>query len=133
MPAYRQAIWQKQKLQSDLDRLERPQQALDVAVPVAQQQAAPSPLLQYRSEIKRAIVVQLIRNPNATDLEICRGLDADGAVELPDGWKSKQADRLFASAYTDRKHRNKIEAMISSVRSDLRKVGLLPSSRRLST
>ena len=46
-------------------------------------------LSSYRSEIKRAILTQLALKPKATDVEICRGLDADGSVELPSRWKSK--------------------------------------------
>ena len=41
-------------------------------------------LLKYRSPVKRGILTELIRYRRAKDLEICRGLDADGAVELPD-------------------------------------------------
>jgi hypothetical protein len=54
------------------------------------------PLSKYRSELKRAILMQIIQNPKATDLKICRGLDADGAVELPSDWKLRAGDRLFA-------------------------------------
>jgi hypothetical protein len=42
--------------------------------------------LRYTSGVKRAVLIQLTRNPSATDLEICRALDGDGAVELPDNW-----------------------------------------------
>lgn len=82
-------------------------------------------LSSYRSEIKRAILTQLALNPKATDGEICRGLDADGSVELPSGWKSKVSDRGFFDAYSDAVRRHKIEVTISKVRKDLRKQGLL--------
>jgi hypothetical protein len=83
------------------------------------------PKLTYRSEIKRAILVLLTQNPRATDLEICRGLDADGVVELPDGWKKNREDRLFKEAYMDSKLRHKIEIQISKVRAEMRKLGIL--------
>jgi len=85
-----------------------------------------SPLLRrYRSEIKRAVLIELSRNPYATDLEVCRALDANGAVELPEGWKRKPEDRLFEAAYRDSRRRNKIESLISKVRADLSSKGLL--------
>jgi hypothetical protein len=63
-------------------------------------------LSKYRSAVKRAILIQLTQNPRATDSEICRGLDADGSVELPEGWRVRPQDRLFFDAYSDagRKH-----------------------------
>ena len=82
-------------------------------------------LSRYRSEIKRAILMQLALNPKATDGEICRGLDADGSVELPSSWKSKVSDRGFFDAYSDAVRRHKVEVNISKVRKDLRKLGLL--------
>jgi hypothetical protein len=83
------------------------------------------PKLRYRSEIKRAILVLLTQAPRATDLEICRGLDADGAVGLPDGWKKGREDRLFMKAYRDRELRHKIEIQISKVRVEMRKIGIV--------
>lgn len=82
-------------------------------------------LSSYRSEIKRAILAQLALNPKATDVEICRGLDADGSVELPPSWKSKLSDRGFFDAYSDAVRRHKVEVTISKVRKDLRRHGLL--------
>jgi hypothetical protein len=82
-------------------------------------------LSNYRSELKRGILIQLTRNPRASDLEICHGLDADGAAELPDGWKLKTIDRSFVQAYRDSRLRHRIEIAISRVRTDLRKQGLL--------
>jgi hypothetical protein len=82
-------------------------------------------LSNYRSGLKRAILIQLTQNPNATDLEICRGVDADGSVELPASWKANRGDRSFVRAYSDRASRHKIEIAISKVRADLREAGLL--------
>ncbi|MBZ5562608.1 MAG: hypothetical protein LAP13_09310 [Acidobacteriia bacterium] len=98
--------------------------------PISMSPGGASPLLKkYRSEVKRAILIQLTKNPDATDIEICRGLDADGAVEMPDDWvKTRAGDRLWKNAYRDRKLQHKIETTISKVRSDLRTIGLL--SRR---
>jgi hypothetical protein len=84
-----------------------------------------APMSEYRSELKRGILMQLIKKPNATDLEISRGLDADGAVELPALWKIRSEDRLFAAAYSNPATRRKVEIAISKVRVDLRKRGLL--------
>lgn len=42
-----------------------------------------APLSKYRSPLKRGILMQLTLNSRATDHDICRGLDADGGVELP--------------------------------------------------
>ena len=56
-------------------------------------------LLRYRSEVKRAILIQLAQNPRATDLEICRGLDADGSLELPQSWRAKSTDRGFLTLF----------------------------------
>ncbi len=82
-------------------------------------------LLKYRSQLKRAILIQLAQNPRATDLEICRGLDADGSVELPQGWRGKSTDRGFLDAYSDASRRHNVETAISRVRRDLRQQGLL--------
>jgi hypothetical protein len=82
-------------------------------------------LSSYRSEIKRAILAQLALKPKATDVEICRGLDGDGSVELPTSWKSKASDRGFFDAYSDAARRHKVEVTIGKVRKDLRKQGLL--------
>jgi hypothetical protein len=79
----------------------------------------------YRSALKRAILVQISQTPRATDLEICRGLDADGAVELPSTWRVRAGDRLFAGAYSNPSTRRKVEIAISKIRADLRNKGLL--------
>jgi chromosome segregation ATPase len=75
--------------------------------------------LNYRSELKRVISLQFARNPKASDLEICRALDADGAVELPASWTSGE-NRLFERAYKDPQKRRKLENTISRVRRDMR-------------
>jgi hypothetical protein len=83
------------------------------------------PLLQYRSGVKRAILVALTKTPTATDADICRTLDADGTEELPTTWRSRSADRSFFVAYSDRRTRHRIEVAISKMRRDLRQRGLL--------
>jgi hypothetical protein len=83
-------------------------------------------LARYRSEVKRAILIQISHDPRGNNLEICRGLDADGLLELPKAWRGKPTDRSFADAYSDPSRRHKVEAAISRVRRDLREQGLLP-------
>ena len=82
--------------------------------------------LKYHSGVKRAILLELTKNPDASDREICRALDAEGPVELPKPWKSKPEDRSFFDAYADAGRRHKVEARISRVRADMRKSRLLP-------
>jgi hypothetical protein len=79
----------------------------------------------YRSALKRAVLMQISQNPSASDLEICRGLDADGGVELPSTWRVHAGDRLFAGAYSNPGTRRKVEIAISKIRADLRNKGLL--------
>jgi hypothetical protein len=93
--------------------------------------APPTPAgLNYRSRVRIAVWSQLVKNPHATDLEICRGLDFDSDVHLPTGWKRKSVkhsvseDYLFKEAYSDPKRRNKIHTLISKVRRDMRNRGL---------
>jgi len=80
-------------------------------------------LKRYRSELKRAVLIQLMHNPDATDLEICRGLDADGTRRPCDEGLAKDT---FAEVYMDSHLRNRIETAISKVRRDLRELNLLP-------
>jgi hypothetical protein len=94
----------------------------DIASPIRSEM----PALIYRSAVKRAILAQLVQQPHATDIDICRSLDADGGVDLPTSWRRKPGDRLFADAYKNPGYRRKIEITISKVRSDLRKRGILP-------
>ena len=87
----------------------------------------PAASCRNHSGLKRAILIQLTQNPSATDLEICRGLVADGLAELPPGWNVNRRDRLFVRAYSgNRGVRRKIEITIGKVRADLREAGLLP-------
>jgi hypothetical protein len=104
-----------------------PQVAQSLAkVAPANSEAAPIALLsKYRSELKRGILIQLTRNPRATDKEICKGLDADGSVELPASWRGDRVNRSFTTAYLDARLRRRIEIAISKIRADLRKQGLL--------
>jgi hypothetical protein len=83
-------------------------------------------LSDYRSEAKRAVLIQLTKNPHATDLEICRKLDADGSIDLPMTWKPDKGERSFVQAYLNEGIRHRIEIMISKVRADLRRQRLLP-------
>ena len=82
-------------------------------------------LLKYRSETKRAILLQLTKNPRARDLDVCRDLDDDGSAELPKPWESQPGNRSFADAYKDPGRRHRIEIVISNVRADLRQRKLL--------
>jgi hypothetical protein len=81
------------------------------------------PRHRYRSGLKNAILIQLTRCPEGADAEICRGLDADGAEELPPAWKNRAGDRSFFGAYSNPSTRHKVEATISKVRQDLKKLG----------
>jgi hypothetical protein len=59
--------------------------AMDTPVPDLATRKAPNqklPNLTYHSEIKRAIQALLIRNVDASDLQICRGLDARDLLNL---------------------------------------------------
>jgi hypothetical protein len=94
---------------------------------VADGQVAGTRVAAYRSEVKRFIAYQLLKNPAKTDLEICRALDADGGLDLPNPWKNTPQDRLFKDAYLDPRRRNKVAVAISKVRRDLRKLGVLPA------
>ncbi|HEY4930055.1 MAG TPA: hypothetical protein VII23_00660 [Terriglobales bacterium] len=86
--------------------------------------------LNYRSHLRIAVWSQLVKNPRATDLDICRGLDFDGDVKLPMGWRRKSfkhsvsQDYLFKEAYGDPQQRKKIHSLISKVRRDMRNRGL---------
>jgi len=81
-------------------------------------------LQKYRSPLKRAIALRLSQRPDATAPQICRWIDAEGSVELPPKW-NKKGDRSFATAYKDQTIRRNIESVISKVRSDMRRRGLL--------
>jgi hypothetical protein len=87
-------------------------------------QARVAPKVSYASGIKRAIALVLSITPDASDLQICRHFDEDGMVELPESWTTGD-NRLFELAYKDPRHRPKVEKMISKVRTDMRRKGLL--------
>jgi len=101
-------------------------ETLSAAIPAPQSGGAVPPSPHYRSHVKRAIELALLKNPTATDLEVCRTLDADGSVPLPKNWKPQPADRSFVQAYRDSRTQNRVEVTISTVRKDLRKVGICP-------
>lgn len=91
---------------------------------IAKQVPGTRPKLKYRSEMKRAILIQLTQDPDATDHQICRRLDEYGAAELPAKWRRTPQDRSFEDAYRDETRRHKIENAISKVRTDMRRAGL---------
>lgn len=78
-----------------------------------------APLKRYRSDLKRAIFAALTKQPNASDLDICRSIDADGTAG------AKGDDRTLTSAYMDAKRKPAIQAAISKVRRDMRGLGML--------
>jgi hypothetical protein len=82
-------------------------------------------LPKYQSPIKRAILMQFLANPIASDLDICRGLDATDDVDLPEDWRAHDSDRLFMGAYRNPMLRPRIEVTISKIRGELRKRGLI--------
>ena len=77
------------------------------------------PLPRYKSKLKQAVMIALRKDPDASDLLVCRSIDVDGSLEL------KGKDRLLADVYRDSECRPKLQTTISKVRSDLRKAGLL--------
>jgi len=86
-------------------------------IPVPQQ-------LKYASPLKKAVGWVLTLDHHASDLAICRHFDENGSVELPKSWTSGE-NRSFELAYKDPQHRRKIEKLISKVRTDMRRKGLL--------
>jgi hypothetical protein len=108
-----------------LNLANRATEVLQAPIPATQSGTAVPVGLNYRSHLKRAIAQALIKNPMATDHEICSSLDEDGGVALPPRWKQQQLDRSFVQAYRGLQSRNRVEAAISTVRKDLRRVGLL--------
>jgi hypothetical protein len=90
----------------------------------------PTASLDYRSELKRAVSLILVIIPGATDLDICRRLDADGGVNLPSALTNAGRDRLFVAAYKDPQRRHRLEVTFSRVRKDMRDKGLLPRGPR---
>jgi HTH-like domain len=82
--------------------------------------------LRYRSELKRVIQLRLAQNPRATDLDICRALDADGGAEMPLTWTKGTGNRMFEDVYKDPDRRNNVHTYIGKIRLDMRKKRLLP-------
>ncbi len=78
----------------------------------------------YRSVLKRAIKALLIGDSKLKDLDICRDLDADGAVELPKEWIIRE-NRSFVLAYMNPRLKPRIHTAISKVRFDLRRTGII--------
>lgn len=79
--------------------------------------------LAYRAAHKRFILVELINDPSARNLKICRAADADGQ-ELFKAWRA-DGNRLWEHAYKSPKIRPKMQICISKIRADMRKAGLL--------
>jgi hypothetical protein len=86
--------------------------------------AKSSSRLMYESALKRAIMAVLIRNPKASDLEICHDLDIDGAP-LPKHWRIDEI-QFLESAYRDPRLRPRIQTAISKIRADLRRNRVIP-------
>jgi len=80
----------------------------------------------YRSPLKRAILMQFLTNPTASDVDICHGLDDDENINLPDDWKIRAEDRLFSQAYKYHKTKRRMQIAFSKIRVDLREKALLP-------
>ena len=78
----------------------------------------------YRSALKRAILDELVKEPNASAREICCRIDAkDSPAVAPAKWRVNKEDRCLLSIYEaggDR--RAKLESVVSKVRSDLKDV-----------
>ena len=75
---------------------------------------------------------RLTKNPDISDLGICRSLDTDGGVELPHSLTNRGRDREFELAYKDKLRRHKLEITFSKVSTDMRRKGLIGDRRRLS-
>lgn len=95
-------------------------------VAAASANASPKRRFNYRSEVKRAIQLELTRKPDATDLEVCRAFDIVGFPDLPKNWQPKPGDREFEAAYMGDRTRPLVEKAISKVRVEMRSAGLLP-------
>ncbi len=106
-----------------IERLIQTEKAV-VAAPLRAGSRRPD-LIYPRSGLKRLISLQLVRNPKATDSDICRALDSDGGIDLPRNWKNTREDRSFFGAYSNKRTRHKVEVTISKVRKDHRRAGIL--------
>jgi hypothetical protein len=87
--------------------------------------------LQYRSELKQAILMVLSQHPDADNLQVCRYLDDEGRVEVPAKWRTGGDQRNPFRSFElvlQGPDRHKIEAAITKVRNDMRKCGLLKAS-----
>jgi hypothetical protein len=82
--------------------------------------------LNYRSLLKRAVLVRLTQKPDATNRGLCDWLDDEGAelAALPPNL-AKNGNRSFADAYLDDDLRRHLESSFSKVRKDMREAGLL--------
>ena len=67
-----------------------------------------------------------MKNPNASDADVCRFLDADGGEELPAGWKADVRIALFLMLTRARLQGGKSKSPSARYWRDLRDRGLLP-------
>jgi hypothetical protein len=79
--------------------------------------ALPPPI--YRSRLKRGIRQVLLDNPDATNYQVCDGLDEQGLPAQENG------DRTFQALYQDPDQRAILDSTISKVRRDMRGCGQL--------
>jgi hypothetical protein len=82
------------------------------------------PRLVYKSELKKAVRLLLMQNPDASSRKLCDLLDEAGLAELPVSW-AKNGNREYSKAYSDKSLRANMDRFFSGVRSDLKKAGLL--------
>jgi hypothetical protein len=119
-------IMQRNDFLERIATIERLIQTEKAAVAAPLSAGSSRPNLNYpRSALKRLISLQLVRNPTATDSDLCRGLDSDGGIDLPRNWKNTREDRSFFGAYSNPRTRHKVEVTISKVRKDHRRAGIL--------
>jgi hypothetical protein len=102
------------------------QQPADSATSDARSQRKLPKFRTYRSKLKRAILQQFLANPKATNVEICQGLDEDGAAP-PKGYKDDPERCFYQKAYegTDGDLEHYIQNSIGEVKADLRLLGWL--------
>ena len=78
--------------------------------------------VKYRSDLRAQIRRVLLGDRSASDLEVCRGLDNE---EFTPPENMQTNERSFESAYQDPKIKPRLATLISKVRHDMRKQGLM--------
>lgn len=84
------------------------------------------PVLNYKSNAKRAILHVLLTRPDARTmsvLQICSVADEEGA-EVPASWR-RAGVRSLEAAYNDRRFQQHVHRLVNKVKTDLREKGLL--------